>query len=113
MPVTFAVSARHLWVAVALIGLAAAAHQGWSANVYTLASDLFPRRAVGSVTGIAATAGALGGLLAAWGVSHVLQWTRSDYRPIFLVCGLAYLLALGLVHLLVPRLAPADLDGGR
>jgi len=112
VPVTFAVQATHLWVAVGLIGLAAAAHQGWSANVYTLASDLFPRRAVGSVTGIAATAGALGGLLAAWGVSHVLQWTRSDYRPIFFVCGLAYLLALGLVHLLSPRLAPAALDGG-
>jgi len=113
VPVTFAVQTTHLWVAVGLIGLAAAAHQGWSANVYTLASDLFPRRAVGSVTGLAATAGALGGLLAAWGVSHVLQWTHSDYRPIFLVCGLAYLLALGLVHLLSPRLTPADLDGGR
>ena len=111
VPVTFAVSATHLWVAVGLIGLAAAAHQGWSANVYTLASDLFPRQAVGSVTGIAATAGALGGLLAAWGVSHVLQWTHSDYRPIFLVCGLAYLLALGLVHLLSPRLTPVDLGG--
>ena len=110
VPVTFAVQTTHLWVAVGLISLAAAAHQGWSANVYTLASDMFPRRAVGSVTGIAATAGAVGGLLAAWAVGHVLQKTDSNYKIIFLVCGLTYLVALGLVHLLSPRLAPADLD---
>ena len=111
VPVIFAVRTSHLWVAVGLIGLAAAVHQGWSANIYTLASDLFPRRAVGSVTGIAATAGAIGGLLAAYAVGHILQKTDSNYKIIFLVCGLAYLVALGLVHLLSPHLTPADIDG--
>lgn len=111
VPVTFAVQTSQLWVAVGLISLAAAAHQGWSANLFTLASDLFPRRAVGSVTGIGGTAGAVGGMLAASGIGHVLQWTHSDYRPLFFVCGTAYLLALGVIHLIIPRLTPADLEG--
>ena len=111
VPVTFAVQTSHLWVAVGLVSLAAAAHQGWSANLYTLASDMFPRRAVGSVTGIGSTAGAIGGLLAATGIGHLLQWTHSDYRPLFFVCGIAYLLALGVIHLITPRLTPADLEG--
>lgn len=110
VPVTFAVQTSHLWVAVGLISLAAAAHQGWSANLYTLASDMFPRRAVGSVTGIGSTAGALGGMLAASGIGHLLQWTGSDYRPIFFVCGIAYLLALGVIQLITPRLTPANLE---
>jgi len=108
VPVTFAVVTQNLWVAVGLIGLAAAAHQGWSANVYTLASDLFPKNAVGSVVGIAGTAGALGGMVFAGVVSRILERTGSNYVPIFLVCGVAYLAALALVHLLAPRLLPAD-----
>jgi ACS family hexuronate transporter-like MFS transporter len=110
LPVSFAVMTNHLWVAVGLISLAAAAHQGWSANVYTLASDMFPRRAVGSVIGIAGMAGALGGLGFAWLVSRILEATNSNYVPIFMVCGGAYLIALGIVHLLAPQLAGPELE---
>ena len=104
VPVGFAVVTKNLWVAVGLISIAAAAHQGWSANIYTLASDMFPRQAVGSVVGIAGMAGAVGGLGFAWLVSRILQATNSNYVPIFLLCGGAYLVALGLLHLLAPRL---------
>lgn len=109
VPVSFAVMTDHLWVAVGLISLAAAAHQGWSANVYTLASDMFPRQAVGSVIGIAGMAGALGGMAFAALVSRILQWTGSNYVPIFALCGGAYLLALGIVQLLAPRLEAPNL----
>ena len=96
-------------MAVALIALAASAHQGWSANVLTMTSDLFPRRAVGSVVGIGGMAGAVGGMLIAKVVGYVLQWTGS-YLPIFIIAGCAYLTAWLAVHLLVPRYAPARLE---
>jgi MFS transporter, ACS family, hexuronate transporter len=108
-PVVFAYRAESTWSAVFLIGLAAACHQGFSANLYTLTSDMFPARAVGSVVGIGGMAGALGGLFIATVVGHVLQWTRS-YRVPFLISGLAYLLALAIIHALVPRLEPAKIN---
>lgn len=95
-----------LWIAVALIGLATAAHQAFSANLLTLPSDLFPRAAVGSVVGIGGTAGAIGGMLIAKFVGHVLGISGS-YAPIFAVAGGAYLLALLSLHVISPRLAPA------
>lgn len=116
LPVPIAVTTHNLWVAVGLISLAAAAHQAWSANVYTLASDMFPRRAVGSVVGIAGMAGAVGGLVFSGVVSRILERTGSNYAPIFLVCGVAYLVALAIVHILAPKLTPPDLgyeDGSR
>lgn len=91
-----------LWLAIAVISLAAAAHQGWSANIYTLASDIFPKSFIGSVTGFAGFGGAIGGMLAAWIVGAVLQRTH-NYALIFVVAGSAYLIALGLIQLLVPR----------
>jgi len=105
-PIVFASLASRLWVAVALIGLAAAAHQGWSANMFTLASDMFPRRAVASVVGIGGMAGAVGGMLIAKGVGYVLEFTGS-YLPVFILAGSTYLLALGVVHWLAPKLEPA------
>jgi ACS family hexuronate transporter-like MFS transporter len=93
-------------VAVALISIAAAAHQGWSANVYTLASDMFPRQAVGSVIGFAGMAGAVGGMLIAKVTGYLLQTTGS-YLPVFVIAGTTYLVTLGFVHLLSPRLEPA------
>jgi ACS family hexuronate transporter-like MFS transporter len=113
LPVSFAVTTDHLWVAVGLISLAAAAHQGWSANVYTLASDMFPRQAVGSVVGIAGMAGALGGLGFAWLVSRILEASKSNYVPIFMICGGAYLVALGIVHVLAPKLEAPDLESAQ
>jgi len=98
-----------LWIAVALIGVATAAHQAFSANLLTLPSDLFPRAAVGSVVGIGGTAGAIGGMLIAKFVGHVLGISGS-YAPIFAVAGGAYLLALLALHVISPRLAPARFD---
>jgi len=90
-----------------LVALAAAAHQGWSANLFTLASDMFPRRAVGSVVGIGGMAGAIGGMLIALVVGEILQRTGS-YVPIFIIAGFAYLVALTVIHLLAPKIQPAD-----
>jgi len=109
MPIVFATQVTSLWAAVGLIGLAAAAHQGWSANIFTLASDMFPRRAVGSVVGFGGMAGAVGGMFIATAVGHLLQWTGS-YVPVFLLAGATYLLALLVIQLLAPRLTPPPLD---
>jgi ACS family hexuronate transporter-like MFS transporter len=106
VPIVFASQVKGLWAAVALVGLAASAHQGWSANLFTLVSDMFPRRAVGSVVGIGGMAGSVGGMLIALVVGEILQRTGS-YVPIFAVAGSAYLVALLVIHLLVPTLAPA------
>jgi ACS family hexuronate transporter-like MFS transporter len=106
LPMMFASGARDLWVAVALISIAAAAHQGWSANLFTLVSDTFPRQAVGSVVGLGGMAGAVGGMLIAKLTGYLLQVTGS-YVPVFLMASFAYLTALALIHLLVPRLEPA------
>ena len=91
-----------------LIGLATAGHQGWSANVFTLTSDMFPRHAVASVVGIGGFAGAVGGMLIATFTGFLLETTGS-YVIVFLMAGSAYLLALAVVHLLAPRLQPAAL----
>jgi ACS family hexuronate transporter-like MFS transporter len=109
-PIVFASQASHLWVAVLLIGLAAAAHQGWSANIFTIASDMFPRQAVASVVGIGGMAGAVGGMLISRVVSEILERTGS-YVLIFFIAGFAYLIALLSIHLLAPRLEPAKLEG--
>jgi ACS family hexuronate transporter-like MFS transporter len=106
LPMMFASGARDLWVAVALISVAAAAHQGWSANLFTLVSDTFPKQAVGSVVGIGGMAGAFGGMLIAKLTGYLLELTGS-YVPVFLIASFAYLTALAVIHLLVPRLEPA------
>jgi ACS family hexuronate transporter-like MFS transporter len=105
----FAARASNLWVAVGLVSIAAAAHQGWSANLFTLASDMFPRRAVGSVVGLGGMSGAVGGMLIAVVVGEVLQRTGS-YVPILVIAGCAYLSALGVIQLLTPSLTPPNLD---
>jgi ACS family hexuronate transporter-like MFS transporter len=109
VPIIFAAVVPNLWVAVALISLAASAHQGWSANLFTLTSDMFPRKAVGSVVGIGGTAGAIGGMFIAMLVGAILQATKS-YVPVFILAGGAYLVALLAIHLLAPRLEPAKLQ---
>jgi len=89
------------------VSLAVAAHQGWSANMFTIASDLFPRRAVGSVVGFGGMAGAVGGMLIVKIVGYVLQWTGS-YLPVFIIAGSAYLVALGVIQYLAPKLEAAE-----
>lgn len=105
LPVVFATSAANLWIAVLILGLATAGHQGFSANLLTLPSDLFPRAAVASVVGIGGMAGAVGGMLMSKFTGWVLDTTGS-YTPILLVAAGAYPLALLFLHLLSPRLTP-------
>ena len=106
IPIIFAPGVKSLWLAVGLVGLAAAAHQGWSANIFTLASDMFPRRAVGSVVGIGGMAGAFTGATMAVIVGYILQVTGGNYRIPFFIAGGAYLTALLIIHLLVPKIEP-------
>jgi len=104
VPVCFAQNIDNLWLAVLVIGLATAAHQAFSANLYTLPSDLFPRGAVGSVVGIGGTMGAVGGMLMSTYAGFVLDGLGS-YAPLFAVAGFSYFLALLAVHLLSPNYA--------
>ena len=102
LPVVFATSVSNLWVSVLIIGVAAAAHQGFSANLYTVPSDTFPRFAVGAVIGIGGTVGAIGGALMSKYAGSVLE-RLGTYAPLFAVAGAAYFLALLSIHLLSPR----------
>jgi ACS family hexuronate transporter-like MFS transporter len=108
MPVMFAAQTTSLWLAICLIALAAASHQGWAANLFALASDLFPKEAVASVVGI----GGLGGALLAMAFSEtagvILEKTGS-YWSLFVISSLAYIVALAVIHALVPRLNPVQL----
>lgn len=103
VPIVYVYRAQGLWSSTLLIGLAAAAHQGFSANLFTTVSDMFPSQAVASVVGIGGMAGAVGGMLIADIVGHVLQKTGSYFVP-FLMAGTAYLMALAIIHAIVPRL---------
>jgi ACS family hexuronate transporter-like MFS transporter len=109
VPIVGASTVDTLWAAVALISIAAAAHQGWSANVYTLASDMFPRSAVGSVIGFAGMSGAVGGMVIAKITGYVLE-TSGSYLPVFAIAGTTYLITLAVVHALAPTLEPAPLS---
>jgi ACS family hexuronate transporter-like MFS transporter len=109
LPVVFAPVVENMWVAVLLISLAAAAHQGFSANLFTLTSDMFPRRAVGSVVGIGGMAGAVGGILMQ-GASGRLKDLTGSYLTMFIIAGTIYLVAVPLIHALAPRLEPAPVD---
>lgn len=109
VPIVFASITSSLWVAVILIGIAAAAHQGWSANIFTLTSDMFPKQAVGSVVGIGGMLGAIGGMIMSPLVGWILDTTGS-YVPIFIIAASAYLVALLIIHLLAPKLEPANIN---
>ena len=102
VPIVFASTVPEWW-AVLLIGLAAAAHQSWSANLFTTVSDMFPKKAVGSVTGLGGMAGAIGGMLIATATGFILQLTGS-YLSLFVLAGVIYLIALFIFNLLVPEI---------
>jgi len=108
VPVVVAYRIESLWTVVLLIGLATAAHQGFSANLFTLTTDMFPSRAVGSVVGIGGMCGALGGLFVSMVVGHALQRSGSYQIP-FMIAASAYLVALLVIHLLSPKLEPAEI----
>jgi ACS family hexuronate transporter-like MFS transporter len=109
LPIVFASVVENLWLAVFILGLATAAHQGFSANLYALPSDVFPREAVGTVVGIGGAAGAIGGMVIAKYAGWVLD-RMGTYTPIFVVAASAYMMALLIVHVLSPRLAPAKIS---
>ncbi len=115
LPIFYATQAGD-WLAVVLIGLAGAAHQAWSANLYTTVSDMFPKKAVASVIGIGGMAGSIGGMMFPKISGHLLdRFTASGnvtagYAILFGICGSAYLLAFVIHHLLAPKFVPFDLD---
>lgn len=115
VPIMLARYATSIWPAVALISLAAAAHQAWSANIFTVASDMFPKKAVSSIVGIGSMAGSVGGILFPLLIGYLLDTYKAagningGYNIIFLICGLAYLVAWGIMHLFVPRMEPVNL----
>jgi MFS transporter, ACS family, hexuronate transporter len=99
LPVVVVGNIRDMWVAVMVIGLAAASHQGWSANIFTTVSDMFPKRAVGSVVGLGGLAGSVGGMIFMTASGYLVETTGS-YMVHFIICGSAYLIALGVMQLL-------------
>jgi ACS family hexuronate transporter-like MFS transporter len=108
VPVVMAPITNSEWLAVWLVGVAAAAHQGFSANLFTLTSDMFPRKAVSSVVGIGGFFGAMGGYFLNMGAGRIRDMFGS-YIIVFVIAGAAYLVALLFIHLLVPRLEPVEL----
>ena len=102
VPVFFVSMTSSTWIAAILIGIAAAGHQGWAANVYTLVSDAMPKHTISSVIGIGGMAGALGGMVFAKFVGYVLEWTHS-YKLLFAIAPASYLIGLALIQVLVPR----------
>jgi ACS family hexuronate transporter-like MFS transporter len=110
VPAAFISTVSSMWSAVAIAGLALSAHQGFSSNLYTLVSDTFPRRAVGSVSGLGGTFGYIGTTLFMTATGWILSLTNNNYLPIFFICGSAYLVAFTAIQLTMPRLAPAPLD---
>jgi ACS family hexuronate transporter-like MFS transporter len=104
VPTILAPGAENMWVAVAIIALAAAAHQWWSCNLFTMVSDVFPRSAVASVIGIGGFAGAMSAMAMQRATGRLLDASADNYGLIFGIMGFAYLVALGVIHLLVPRI---------
>jgi ACS family hexuronate transporter-like MFS transporter len=118
LPIVFAqqLGSINMWLAVLVIGLAAAAHQAWSANIFTTVSDMFPKKAVASVTGMGGMAGGLGGILLSALVQkrmfvyyESINQLETAYFIMFLICGGAYLVAWMIMHLLVPRMKPVEI----
>jgi ACS family hexuronate transporter-like MFS transporter len=110
VPIMFIGRAPNIWVAIALISMATSFHQAWSCNLFTLASDMFPRRAVASVVGIGGFGGACAMMFFGTFVGFILKMTNNNYVPVFILAGSAYLIAILTIHLLVPNLSPVNLD---
>lgn len=109
LPVSFIAFTESKWIAVFLIGLGTAGHQAWSANIFTLASDVFPKKAVASITGIGGMAGAVAGIVAFYLLGQALDASGKDgFFWAFLIAGSSYLIILGVVHLLMPKMTPLD-----
>ncbi len=105
VPMAFGYRLSGVWMAVAVLSLATAGHQGWAANMFAMIGDIYPARAVGSVVGIAGFAGSVGAMLASTAIGFVLQATGS-YVPVFVWAGCSYLIILGIIHVMIPRIEP-------
>jgi MFS transporter, ACS family, hexuronate transporter len=116
MPIFTVQYFHNMWVVVALISLAAAAHQAWSANIFTTASDMFPKKAVSSIIGIGGMAGSVGGIIFQPLVGGILDYfTRIKsatlgYNFIFMICGVAYMVAWLVMHFFAPKMTRVQLD---
>ena len=111
LPVSFATKTDNQWIAIVLIGIAAAGHQAWSANVFTFVSDIFPKKATASVVGIGGMIGALAGIIADFSLGSVLDAQGKDgYFYAFLIAGTLYLIILGIVHWMMPTMNPLGDD---
>lgn len=109
LPVALVAVTGNKWIAVVLIGIGAAGHQAWSANIFTLVSDIFPRKAVASVTGIGGMVGAVAGIISDKLLGEVLDTAGNiGYLWAFIIAGSCYLIVLGIIHLLVPNMTPLD-----
>ncbi len=109
LPVSYVAFTDNKWIAVVLIGIAAAGHQAWSANLFTIVSDLFPKKAVASVTGIGGMVGALAGIVSDKALGRVLDSAgNTGYFWAFLISGTLYLFILGIVHLMIPKMNVLD-----
>ena len=115
VPVIFVQYTSSVWTAVGLISLAAAAHQAWSANIFTTASDMFPKSAVSSVVGIGGMAGSVGGILFPFLIGIILDHFKllgninTGYNIIFIICGCAYIIAWLVMHFLSPKMREVNL----
>lgn len=114
LPIILAQYATDIWVAVGIISIAAAAHQAWSANIFTIVSDLFPKRAVSSVVGIGGMAGSIGSTLFPLLVGSLLDFYKAagnigaGYNILFIICGLAYMIAWVIIHFLTANMKPVE-----
>jgi ACS family hexuronate transporter-like MFS transporter len=109
VPIMFATRTQHVWLATGFFALAAAANQGWSATMFTVVSDVFPKRAVASVVGVGGMFSSLVSMGFSWLVGHILQSTGS-YDTILLLCGSAYLGTWLVFHLMIPQIKPIKMD---
>jgi ACS family hexuronate transporter-like MFS transporter len=109
LPVIFATQTNDQWISVLLIGLAAGGHQAWSANIFTLVSDVFPKKATASVVGIGGMIGAAASIIAFFVLGHILDnSTKTGFFFAFLIAGSMYLICLLIVHLIMPKMTPLD-----
>jgi MFS transporter, ACS family, hexuronate transporter len=117
LPVVFAqiMGGYNMWFAIGIIGFAAAAHQAWSANIFTTVSDMFPKKTVGSVTGIGGMAGGIGGIVVSKSAGWLFDYYKglgniqTGYYIMFISCGLLYLMAWVIMHFLVPKMQKVEI----
>jgi MFS transporter, ACS family, hexuronate transporter len=109
VPIIFASKVTNVWAVVSLLSIATAAHQGWSANLFTTVSDMFPRKAVASVIGMGGTFGAIGGMLIAKAAGFILEFTGS-YFILFTIAGSLYLIAFLVINILIPEIKEVEIS---